>query len=70
MNLASLGQVLLIWMLFFVTLGNCVTSKYKLLNVLSNLDESIIGFNVVPTMWDYVNRRRHSSCFWWKKLEY
>jgi len=54
----------------FVTLGNCVTSKSKVHNVLSNLDESIIEFNVVPMLWDNVNRRRYSSCFWWKKLDY
>jgi len=44
MDLASLGQVFLIWMLLFVTLGNCATSKFKVSNVLSNLDESIIDF--------------------------
>jgi hypothetical protein len=67
MNLASFGQV--IWMLFFITLGNCVTSESKVCNVFSNLDESMIRFNVVPMLWDYVNRRRHPLCFWWKELK-
>ncbi len=42
LNLASIGQIFLIWMLFSVALGNCATSKFKVHNVLSNLDGSII----------------------------
>jgi hypothetical protein len=56
MDLASLGQVFLIWILFVtfqvfliwmllsITLGNCATSKFKVHNVLSNLDETTIDF--------------------------
>jgi hypothetical protein len=42
MDLASLGQVFLIWMLLSVTFENCATSKFKVRNVLSNLDGNII----------------------------
>jgi hypothetical protein len=69
MDLASLGQVFLIWMLLYVTLGNCATSKSKVHNVLSNLDGSIIGFNVFPMFLASVNGRRHPPCFWWKELK-
>jgi hypothetical protein len=67
MNLASLGQVFLIWILLSITLGNCATSKFKVHNVLANLDESIIRFNVFPMLLDDVNERRHPLCFWWKE---
>jgi hypothetical protein len=67
MNLASLGQVFLIWILLSITLGNCATSKFKVHNVLANLDESIIRFNVFPMLLGDVNERRHPLCFWWKE---
>jgi hypothetical protein len=67
MNLASLGQVFLIWMLLSVTLGNCATSKFKVHNVLANLDGSIIRFNVFPMFLTDMNGRRHPSRFWWKE---
>ncbi len=66
-DLASLGQVFLIWMLLFVTLGNCATSKSKVCNVPSNLDGSIIGFNVFPMLLVGVNGRKHPPRFWWKE---
>jgi len=44
MDLASLGQVFLIYMLLFVTLGNCAKFKFKVCNVFSNLDGSVIDF--------------------------
>ncbi len=50
MDLASLGQVFLIWMLLSLTLEDCATSKSKVRNVLSNLDGSIIRFNVFPML--------------------
>jgi hypothetical protein len=67
MDLASLGQVFLIWMLLSVTLGDCATSKSKMHNVLSNLDGSIIRFNVFPMLLIGVNGRRHPPRFWWKE---
>ncbi len=66
MALASFGQVFIIWMLLFVTLGNTI-SKSKVQNVLSNLNGSIRGFNVFPMFLVGVNGRKHSSCFWWKE---
>jgi hypothetical protein len=63
MDLASLGQVFFIWMLFFITLGNCAISKSKVPNVLSNLDGNIIGFNVFSMFLVSVNRRRHPLHF-------
>jgi len=68
MDPASFGQIFLIWMLLFVTLKNCVISKSKVCNVLSNLNGSIIGFNLFPMFLANVNEKRHQSCFWWKKL--
>ncbi len=35
--------------------------------MLSNLNGSIIGFNVFPMFLASVNGRRHQSCFWWKE---
>jgi hypothetical protein len=51
-------------MLFSITLGNCATSKSKLHDVLSNLDESIIRFNVFPM---FLANVRHPLNFWWKE---
>jgi hypothetical protein len=42
MDLASPEQVFLIWMLLYVLLENCATSKFKVRNVFSNLDGNII----------------------------
>jgi len=67
MDLISLGQIFFTWMLLSVTLGNCAIFKSKVRNVLSNLDGSIIGFNVFPMFLASVNGRRHQSHFWWKE---
>jgi hypothetical protein len=69
MDLASLGQIFLIWMLFSITLGNCAISKSKVRNVLSNLNGSIIGFNVFPMFFASVNGRRHHHVFDGKNLD-
>ncbi len=57
----------LIWMLFFVTLGNCAISTSKVHNEVSNLNGNIIGFNVFLMFLVDVNGKRHPSCFWWKE---
>jgi hypothetical protein len=67
MDLASLGQVFLIWILLSLTLGDCATSRSKVRNVLSNLDGSIIRFHVFPMLLVGVNERRHPPRFWWKE---
>ncbi len=66
----SIGQMFLIWMLFSITLGNCATSNERWGHniVLPNLDGSIIGLNVFAMFLTNVNRRKHLSHFWWKKL--
>ncbi len=66
MDLVSLEQVFIIWMLFSITLGNCATSKSKVCNVFSNLNRNIIGFNVSPMFFADVNRKGHPPHFWWK----
>jgi hypothetical protein len=53
-------------MLFFVTLGNCATSKSKVSSVLSNLNGGIIGFNVFPMFLASVNGKRPLH-FWWNE---
>ncbi len=63
MDLASLGQVFLIWMLLSLTLGDCASSRSKVRNVLSNLDGSIIRFNVFSMLLANVNGRRHHRTF-------
>jgi hypothetical protein len=68
MDPTSFGQVLLIWMLLFVTLGNYAISKSKVHNELSNLNGSIIGFNVFQMFLANVNgKKHHPSRFWWKE---
>ncbi len=66
-DLASLGQVFFILMLCFITLGNRAISKSKVCNVLSNLDGSVIEFNVFFMFLASVNGRRRPMHFWWKK---
>jgi hypothetical protein len=68
MDLASLGQVFLIYMLLFVTLGNCAKFKFKVCNVFSNLDGSMTRFNVVLKFLVNVNRRKHPLRFKWEEL--
>ncbi len=63
MDMASLGQVFLILMLFSITLGNCATSISKVHNVFSNLHGNIIGFNVFSMLWAGASRRKHLPHF-------
>jgi len=51
MDLVSLGQVFLVWMLLSVTLGDCATSKSKVHNVLFSLDGSIISSMSFQCFW-------------------
>jgi hypothetical protein len=61
---ASFGQVFLILMLFFATIGNRENFKSKVRNVLSNLNGNIFSMFLVS-----VNARKHPLCFWWKEFK-
>jgi hypothetical protein len=63
MDPVSFGQVFFIWMLLFVTLGNCAISKSKLHNVLSSLDGSIIGFKCLFNVLDQCELEETSIAF-------
>jgi hypothetical protein len=69
MDSASLGQVFLIWMLLSILHWgiDCATFQFKVHNLLSNLNGSIIRFNVFPMLLAAVNGRKHPSPFWWKE---